>query len=164
MLVNLCGSLSTTVHIYQLLVSKAAVLPYAIQTGDGPWYRYFVDLMLVSPLIFMLALGAIFTIKRSDHGAILFALFIAGSFLVMCNVRYGMNLRYANMWDMPLCFLAASYLVTLFARHKRGDIWLGTGVVLLCAFGLRQYQILFAKFGLYELVPEGLLRALRILK
>ena len=27
-----------------------------------------------------------------------------------------MNLRYANMWDFPLRFLAVSYLVNLFAR------------------------------------------------
>ena len=24
----------------------------------------------------------------------------------MANIRYGMNLRYANMWDMPLRYLA----------------------------------------------------------
>ena len=34
-----------------ILVSKAAVLPYAIKTGDGPWYRYFVDLSFVSPIV-----------------------------------------------------------------------------------------------------------------
>ena len=34
----------------------------------------------------------------------------------------------------------------------------------LCAIELRQYIILFVQFPLYELVPEGLLRALQILK
>ena len=36
--------------------------------------------------------------------------------------------------------------------------------VLGCAVELRQYIILFVQFPLYELVPEGLLRALHILK
>src|SRR3982751_3142839 len=69
-LVNLCGSLGMTIHIYQLLVSKAAVLSYAIKTGDGPWYRYLVDLSLVSPIILLLAFGAIFTLKRTDSAEI----------------------------------------------------------------------------------------------
>jgi len=32
------------------------------------------------------------------------SIFIAASYLLMCNVKHGMNLRYANMWDMPLRF------------------------------------------------------------
>ena len=112
----------------------------------------------------MLAFGAIFTLKRSNSAVIFLTAFLAASFLVMCNVRYGMNLRYANMWDLPLCFLAASYLVALYARFRRADLWLALSIMALCAFDLRQYQILFVKFGLYELVPEGLLRALQILK
>ena len=50
------------------------------------------------------------------------------------------------------------------ARFRRADLWLALSIMALCAFDLRQYQILFVKFGLYELVPEGLLRALQILK
>ncbi len=163
-LVNLCGSPGTTIHIYQLLVSKAAVLPYAIKTGDGPWYRYIVDLSLVSPIVMLLAFGAIFTLKRTDSAVIFLSSFLAASFLIMCNVRYGMNLRYANMWDLPLRFLAASYLVNLFARFRHANLWFALSILLLCALDLRQYHILFVKFGLYELVPEGLLRALQILK
>lgn len=163
-LVNLCGSLSNAINVYLLLVSKAAVLPYAIHTGDGPWYRYFVDLLLVSPFIFLCAAGAIFTLKRTEHAAIFLAAFIAGSFLIMCNVRYGMNLRYASMWDLPLRFLAAVWLVRIVSRFSRASLWLALIVAVLCLYDLRQYQIFFVRFGLYELVPEGLLRALQILK
>ena len=163
-LVNLCGSLVTAIHIYQLLVSKAAVLSYAIKTGDGPWYRYLVDVSLVSPIILVLAFGAIFTVRRTYSAEIFLISFLVATFLVMSNVRYGINLRYTNMWDLPLRYLAVSYLVNRFARFRRPDVWLVFDIVVLCAFDLRQYQILFVKFGLYELVPEGLLRALQILK
>ena len=163
-LVNLCGSLANTVHVYQLLVSKAAVLPYAIRTGDGPWYRYLVDLLLVSPFIFLCALGGIFTLERSERASIFLFCFVTGSFLIMCNVYYGMNLRYANMWDLPLRFFAVTWLARMFSRCPRSNLWLGIAIVLLCVYDLRQYHILFVRFGLYELVPEGLLRALQILK
>ena len=37
-------------------------------------------------------------------------------------------------------------------------------VAFVCAFELRQYVIFFKDFGLYELVTEGLLNAVNILK
>ena len=93
------------------------------------------------------------------------SIFIAASYLVMCNIKYGMNLRYANMWDMPLRFLAFSSLVVLVTPLRRyRNIVLGIGVALICAIEIRQYIILFVNFPLYELVSEGLLRALHILK
>jgi len=27
--------------------------------------------------------------------------FVGFSYLIMCNIRYGMNLRYASIWDLP---------------------------------------------------------------
>jgi len=93
------------------------------------------------------------------------SIFIAASYLVMCNIKYGMNLRYANMWDMPLRFLAFSSLVVLVTPLRRyPNIVLGIGVALICAIEIRQYIILAVHFPLYELVPEGLLHALHILK
>jgi hypothetical protein len=163
-LVNLCDSLTITIQIYHLLASKAAVLPYAIMTGDGPWYRYCVDLLLVSPLVFLFAVGAIFTIQRRDFPSIFLAIFIGASFIIMCNIPFGMNLRYANMWDFPLRFLAATYLANLCARWRKPNLWFSLAIAALCLFDLRQYQLFFVRFGLYELVPEGLLRALHILK
>jgi hypothetical protein len=163
-LVNLCGSLTTTIQIYQLLASKAAVLPYAIKTGDGPWYRYLVDLLLVSPVILLLAWGAIFTLRRQDFRSIFLIAFISASYLVMCNIRFGMNLRYTNMWDFPLLFLAATYVANLLSGSRRANLWFGLAIAGLCLIDLRQYQLLFVRFSLYELVPEGLLRALQILK
>jgi hypothetical protein len=164
-LVNLCGSLETTYRIFHLLVSKASALPYAIATGDGPWYRYLVDLMLVSPVILILAIGGVFRLQSSDTAALYLLLFVGASFAVMANVRYGMNLRYANMWDMPLRYLAVVCLTTLslsFGRYRMAVV--SAAIVLICAVDLRQYHIFFVQHSLYELVTEGLLRAVQILK
>ena len=164
-LVFLAGGLHNLIDTYSLLVSKASQMPYAIQTGDGPWYRYLVDLLLVSPVILILALGSIFQLDRTKKPELFMSIFIAASYLVMCNVKYGMNLRYANMWDMPLRFLALFSLVALVApirRHRH--ILLGAGVALICAIEFRQYYILAVQYPLYELVSEELLRAVHILK
>ena len=37
-------------------------------------------------------------------------------------------------------------------------------IAAICAYELRQYAIFFVDFGLYELVTEGLVRAVKILK
>ena len=164
-LVFLAGGLHNLIDTYRLLVSKASQLPYAIRTGDGPWYRYLVDLVLVSPVVLILALGAIFRLDRTKTPELYMSIFIAASYLVMCNVKYGMNLRYANIWDMPLRFLAFSSVLTFVTPLRRyQNIVLGIAVALICAIEMRQYLILFVNFPLYELVSEGLLRALQILK
>ena len=164
-LVFLAGGIGTLFQTYQLSVGKNFQLRYAVMTGDGPWYRYLVDLLLVSPVILILALGSIFRLDRTKKPELFMSIFIAASYLVMCNVKYGMNLRYANMWDMPLRFLALSALVSLTAPLRRyRSIVLSAVVALICAVELRQYIVLAVQFPLYELVSEGLLRALHILK
>jgi 4-amino-4-deoxy-L-arabinose transferase-like glycosyltransferase len=164
-LVFLAGGFGNLVTSYQLLVSKAAQTPYAILTGDGPWYRYLVDLLLVSPVILLLALGRVFRLNRTLRPELYISIFIAASYLVMCNIKYGMNLRYANMWDMPLRFLAFSTLVTMVSPlHRYRNVVLGVAVALICAVELRQYYILAVQYPLYELITHDLLRALHILK
>jgi hypothetical protein len=163
-LVFLAGGLHNLIDTYHLLVNKASQAPYAIETGDGPWYRYLVDLLLASPIILILALGSIFQLDRTKKPELFMSIFIAASYLVMCNIKYGMNLRYANMWDMPLRFLAFCSLVGLVAPVRRRHILLGLAVVLICAIELRQYYILAVQYPLYELITDHLVRALHILK
>jgi len=164
-LVFLAGGLETLRTTYQLSVSKNYHLAYAILTGDGPWYRYLVDLLLVSPVVLFLALGTILRLERSQKPELLLFVFMAAGYLVMCNIKYGMNLRYANMWDMPLRVLAFGQIAAFCAPlQRRRALILGGAVALVCAIEFRQYIILAVQFPLYELVPEGLLRALHILK
>jgi 4-amino-4-deoxy-L-arabinose transferase-like glycosyltransferase len=165
-LIFLAGGVDVLFGTYRLLIMKNYQLPYAIQTGDGPWHRYLVDLLLVSPVIILLAIGAVFRLGPEKKPELFASVFIGASYLVMCNLKYGMNLRYANMWDMPLRILALSGLVAVVAplQQRYRHIVFAGAIVLICAVELRQYVILFVQFPLYELVTEGLLRALHILK
>lgn len=165
LLVSLAGGVGTLIETYRLSVSHNYQLVYAIVTGDGPWHRYIVDLTLVSPIIMLLAIGRVFRLDRTMKPELFVAVFIGASYLVMCNLKYGMNLRYANMWDMPLRVLAFSQLASMIRPISRVRVWiLGGAVAIICAFEMRQYLILFVDYPLYELVSEGLLRALKILK
>ena len=164
-LIFLAGGIDVFVQSYQLSVGKNFQLHYAILTGDGPWYRYLVDLLLVSPIILILALGTVFRLNRAMKPELFMSIFIAASYLVMCNVKYGMNLRYANMWDLPLRFLAFSQIVMLasWIKQYRG-LAIAAAVGLLAAIEFRQYIVLAVHYPLYELITHDLLRALQILK
>jgi 4-amino-4-deoxy-L-arabinose transferase-like glycosyltransferase len=164
-LVFLAGGLETLRTTYTLSVSKNYQLTYAILTGDGPWHRYLVDLLLVSPVVLLLAFGRVFRLRRDQKPELFLIVFITASYLVMCNLKYGMNLRYANMWDMPLRLLAFGMLVEFVRPLQRYKTAVLCGAVAAVALlELRQYIILAVDFPLYELVSEALLRALKILK
>ena len=165
-LVTLAGGPEVFVSTYQLLVSKAQTLRYAIATGDGPWYRYLVDLLLASPLILLLAVGAVLNLRRENRALLYLTAFIAGSYLFMCNVKYGMNLRYTNMWDMPLRLLAVTQLGWFAARFpKRENVLFGALIAGLAVFDLHQYQVLFVNFDRdYEMITSNLLQAVKMLK
>jgi 4-amino-4-deoxy-L-arabinose transferase-like glycosyltransferase len=163
-LIFLCGSAATFIATYQLVVSKASVLPYAIATGDGPWYRYLVDLLLASPLVLLLAWAAIFRLRFEDKPSLYLLTFVVATYLLMCNIRYGMNLRYTNMWDMPLRYLALGCIADVTRSFRRREMLIVGSVILLGAIDLRQYYIFFVQHDLYELVTVGLLRALQIVK
>jgi hypothetical protein len=164
-LANAAGGLPTLCEVYLVGVPKNLHLQYAILTGDGPWYRYVLDLMTVSPLVLMLALGMVFQVRRSQKPLLFLLVFIGVSYALMANVKYGLNLRYATIWDLPLRVLAASQCLLLAARCGRWRLPVfGVLIAGLCAFDLMQYQRLAVAYPLYELVPLDLLHALRILK
>ena len=164
-LIFLAGGVDMFVQSYRLSVGKNFQLHYAILTGDGPWHRYLVDLLLVGPIVLILALGTIFRLNRTMKPELFMSIFIGASYLVMCNVKYGMNLRYANMWDMPLRFLAFSQIVALasLVTKYRGPI-IAVAVALLAAIEFHQYIVLAVRYPLYELITHDLLQALQILK
>ncbi len=164
-LVTLSGGPAAFIETYSLLVEKAYQLEYAIKTGDGPWYRYLVDLLVVSPLILLLAVGSAFRASKSERPALYLLTFLAGTYLIMCNIKYGMNLRYTNMWDMPLRFLAFSQLCWLSSRLPKHQTLALIGATFAVAlYDLRLYVTFFVEHPLYELVTGGLLHALKILK
>jgi hypothetical protein len=114
----------------------------------------------------LLAIGSVFNLRQAKKAEWFCFIFIAASYLVMCNIKYGMNLRYANMWDLPLRVLAFSQILVLigFVAQRWRSIALFAAVGLTCAFEMRNYIVMAVEYPLYELVSPELMRGLRILK
>ena len=120
--------------------------------------------MILTPATLCFALGGGFRALRDDRRALGLLVFVAVSYVAMCNVRYGMNLRYTTIWDFPLRGLAALQAAALVARHRRPQLLLAALIALLCAIDLVQYRHFFVKYRLYELPTEDLLRAEKMVK
>lgn len=178
-LASLCGGFAELVETIRLFGARVPSMPYAQATGVGPWYRYVVELLLVSPVVTLAALGGLFRLQWGDgrnrtdrtagpdgtnRAAVYMALFVAISYVFLCNLQFGLNLRYTNMWDFPLRFLAFTVFAAIAAAAgRRAGLVLVLLVVAACALEFRQYYILAVQFPLYDLVPESYLRATRIL-
>ena len=158
------GGLRTTMDVYLLFIRKVQALPYAHKTGDGPWFRYLVDLMAFTPITLCFALGGAFRSIRDERRAHGLLAFLAVTYVAMCNVRYGMNLRYTTIWDFPLRSLAVLQAAALVDGCARWRLLLGAIIGILCASDIAQYRYLFVTYRLYELPTEDILRAEKIVK
>ncbi len=166
-LAHLAGGVTTLVEVYRVLVSKAEHLDYAILTGDGPWHRYLIDEIIANPIVLCLAIGAAFGLARKERPILYFTAFVVFTYAVMCQVRHGMNLRYATIWDLPLCALAAAQLLDLsklWMVPRKRFAALAISVAIICGYDLWQYWLFFVKDRLYEIPTESLLHAVDILK
>ena len=166
-LVWVAGGVGNFIDTYKTFVSKAQHLEFVQLHGDGPWYRYLIDLLTVNPIVFCLALGGCFSLTHRCKDLAFLVVFLAGSYLLMCSVRYGANLRFATIWTFPFAALAFAMVRRIsrpFGRYR----W---PVVALVVMGLSAYEyrqlLIFTgnpNLAFYEVTPSDLLRHLRVIK
>jgi 4-amino-4-deoxy-L-arabinose transferase-like glycosyltransferase len=160
------GGLDVLIAAYRINVAKSCVSPYAIKTGDGPWYRYVVDLILLSPAVILLAVAGLGRLRFEDKPGLFFAVFFAITFAIMSQLHGGMNARYTNIWDLEFRYFALSVVVAMAALvpERLRRIALITAVGLLCLSEIWQYQVYFVEGGIYDPVPAMLMKRVDILK
>jgi 4-amino-4-deoxy-L-arabinose transferase-like glycosyltransferase len=165
-LTGLVGGIHDWIAFYSLFVQKSRLLSYPVRFQDGAWYRYIVDFILLSPLVMAFAIGRIFQLERRAVADVFWGLFVGFSFVAMSSVSYGMSLRFAAYWDVPLRWLAASEVIQLTRKLPRvSPVISNTAILLtLVAVDLFQYWRYFMHGGIYDPVSFELLRASRLIK
>ena len=164
-LIGLAGDPRTLIDTYVLLVTKAEKMTFAYESGGGPWFRYLVDLMLVSPTVLLPAIGGMFALRRESRQGIFLLLFIVFSCAVMVNVRNGMNLRYATMWDMPLRYLAAGTILQMAGAVRRAPVLAAVALVALAGgVELHQYWLIFVRHDIGDPITQFLMYALEVVR
>src|SRR5438552_5216294 len=165
-LVIASGGPTTLIQVFQANISKTYATGYVIQTGDGPWFRYILDLIAMSPLVTLLALAALGRLSFQEAIGRYFALFLAVTYLLMSNLHYGISLRYTAMWDLPLRWLAFTQIVLMAASvpSRYRTIFIPVAVAVVCAVDLSHYCLFFVQNGTYDPSATEILRQLNIVK
>ena len=89
--------------------------PYVFKYCSGPWYRYLLDLMLLSPLTFLLFVGYIFHLLPRIREN-----FIVKYFLYYFIITYALmvplqkNIRYVINLEMVIAVFSVLMIVELF--------------------------------------------------
>lgn len=160
--VDLLGGVIRVIFVENLGKPSAYVLNYS----SGPWYRYLVDFLALSPLTLLLALffagGWLAGRERR----------VENDFLVYfsCYVLFvyaflQMNVRYVIFLDLPIRIMAVLFMVPLVARYRLRvrRLLLAGAVLLLVCLDVRSFQKLFVTNNIYDPVSANLLAVERII-
>jgi len=165
-LAALIGGLAEWARFYLMFETKSRTNLYSVFAQDGPWFRYLVDFTLVSPVLVAFAMGAIFQLRKADRPAVFMAAFLGLSFASMSVITYGMSLRYAAYWDIPLAWLACSQILRLTGQFPkvRPPTILGGLLLIVAVCNLQQYNRFFVEGAIYDPVTAQLVKASNLVK
>lgn len=134
------GGVSTLRSTFEILLSSAGTNPYAHEVGSGPWYRYLIDLLLLSPWVALLAFAGVGVLALDlaagawNRTAVCCALLLAG--LLLEGSFFSKNIRFLMILELPVRGLAVFALtrITTHAWPRRAQAVLLASVALLIAF------------------------------
>lgn len=161
------GGIQPLVDIIRITVASPSTNPYAIQFGSGPWFRYLLDFLLLSPWVVLLAVAfagksmSEWVQGRESRPLPLYCLLVT----VLLVAEYSMftkNVRYLALLELPLCIMAVLMICALLERLRWPRASAGLAVALISLGGYLQFSRIFLEWGVYDTVTQNLLRALSI--
>ncbi len=135
---------------------------YVRLESSGPFYRYVVELFLLSPAPTLLAFAGLgwMAFDRSVFPArrVLLALAVLAGVLLLVAAPLPKNLRFFAIFELPLRALEVATLAALAHRFapRRAVAWSTAGLLALCAFDL--YSANFTFVHLYDPLLSHLLQ------
>jgi 4-amino-4-deoxy-L-arabinose transferase-like glycosyltransferase len=156
------GNLQAVVSTMQIVLTSPGNNRYALQFGEGPWFRYIVDFMLLSPVICIFSLGFVawyLTSEEKDERVVYF-LTITVCLIFFFNL-FTKNIRYVMMLDMPLRLFASLMIIKIAENRipKHSGLIIFITVLTICAFDYMHFLRLFIQEGVYDPVSARLLKA-----
>jgi len=116
-------------------------------------------------VLVVFAVGAIFQLRKADRPAVFMATFLGLSFASMSAITYGMSLRYAAYWDIPLAWLAYSQILRLAGQFPRvRPAIFGALLLLVAACNLYEYNRFFIRGATYDPVTAQLAKASALIR
>jgi len=135
------------------LTTSTIGAPYADQFQNGPPQRFLIDLIAIAPLVTLIAIIAIGSLRTPAQRHVAF---LAIGIIAVHALISSKNVRYVVTADSPMRILAASWLATDMRRA-----WIL--IAINAAIELAIFHQVFITAGVYDPVTHDLLHALRML-
>ena len=158
----LSGDLQTCLTTYQAYFSMQHKIPYALKFQAGPWFRYLVDFMLLSPTSLVLAIIGIASLSKNFDGTkrkYIAHIYLLSGLLVFSLLPL-MNVRLVLFLDVFIRLFAVLGAITLcqqipFGRYTSACI--GLLMSLIIASDIIQFHTIFEISKVYDPVTEELI-------
>ena len=160
------GSLGKIADVANIILTSVNYNQYAIIFGSGPWYRYIIDYILLSPWIVILSAGFIayyFTLKEFDARIFYFLILLVVTLFTL-NF-FTKNVRYVMMLDMPMRLLSVIMLKALLQSRFPNTAFI-LSAIFVFAIAMTDYitfHSLFLAGNIYDPISFELLKAQHII-
>ncbi|MDD2927722.1 MAG: hypothetical protein PHE30_02610, partial [Candidatus Omnitrophica bacterium] len=148
--------------IIKVLLMPAPAGSYASLFCSGPWYRYLVDFMLLSPWVVILTIGFIFSffLKREEDELALYFIFVFLLTFVVFSI-FLKNVRYMIILDTPMRLFSLLMLNKIAQRiyPRRAMKLTFVLVIILAFFDCLNFYYLFIGEGIHDPTSFFLLKA-----
>jgi len=158
------GDPLSILQVIKIILTSPSTNKYAILYCSGPWFRYIVDFMLLSPWVSILALGYFFYFVSSKeyHEGILYFLLLFVMYFLLLNI-FAKNVRYAILLDTPLRIFAVLMILkiteTRFEKFKYNYLITYILVIGIATYDYLSFYKLFIIYDIYDPISILLLRA-----
>ena len=161
------GGVSQVITTAKIILSSPKTNLYAINFGSGPWFRYLIDFMLLSPWVLLLFIGFIFyySMKDKEQEEVNYLLFFFLSSIIIFSF-FTKNIRYLIFLDMPMrlfAILMLNELIKRIFRDRSASILIILVMAIVC-FDYANFYVLFIHQGIYDPVSYWLLQAQHIIR
>lgn len=159
----LSGDVFSVIKVAKIILSSPGTNEYAIRFGSGPWSRYIIDYMVLSPWVLILSIGYIFHLlqnfRKSDSKEAYFLVILLALFLLF-NL-FTKNVRYVMILDLPirLFFILMLYRLISIKSEKTKFALAAVIVMVICLADFITYSDIFIVKGIYDPVSAWLLQA-----
>lgn len=163
---SFAGRFSYIVDTVEIILSSPKTNQYAILYSSGPWFRYLIDFMLLSPWVCILSTGFVFycfTLKRVDSRISYFLIiFVLGFFVFNMFTK---NIRYIIMLDMPMRLFAILMIKNIVETKMKNysTVIIAVIVITISMSDYVNFNDLFVQKGISDPISYHLLRARKII-
>lgn len=164
--ISLAGSFGNILEILKAILIYPKENYYVSRYCDGPWFRYLVDFLLLSPWATVMSIGFIgYSLAMGKiERAVSFLLLFLVVYLISMNLMIK-NVRYIITLDMPLRLFCV-LMLTLLARKWTGRFAFPVSFTLVAILAMNDYYrfvLFFSIKQIYDPVTFFLLKAYKII-